>query len=437
MNNVNTILFQDKTKLRHYEVNGNHYVFDNLNMRLSKLDGSPKNFSGTKFISRDLVDLSEAKIQKRATYVGYNAIIELTDKCNLRCVYCYRQDHLKENVLDKQSAKGIIKHLIEIDRKNNLGGEIMRIIFFGGEPLLNFKILQFIVLELSRLILNYQLKFSVSTNGVLLTQDKIDFFEKYRFSVQVSFEGDEESQGNSRPFANGKNSFNVVQKNLDLIKQQKKGYSIAFSLSKLTSNIADKIDEQVQLGFINFNLLFIVDDIIGTNCLTFDDIDFIKHEIEAIVDKYIDYFRDGKIITIHPLFDSLTYLHTRIPKGVCNATVNVEAFGTNGDIYPCQRFLSIPEYKYGNVLSDMNEDIVFKIRDNKCYFASECSDCWMKAFCSGKCAFLRTIPRTSPKGNIGCIIQSIIWDAIIEGYIKLKEDYSDSLDYFYECKTSN
>lgn len=434
-NEITEMLLQRESDLRHYEVNGNHYLFDNLDMKLFNVSSNFIDGFNKKFVSRDLIELPEKVIQKRATYVGYNAIIELTDNCNLRCVYCYRQKQLNKNTLNNETAEGIVNHIVNIDKENKLEGEIIKVIFFGGEPLLNFKILQFIVVELSKSVKNYKLEFSVSTNGVLLTKEIIDYFEKYQFSVQVSFEGTKTAQGISRPFANGKNSYNVILKNIKLIKpHQKKYYTIAISLSKLTKNIGKRIKEYSKLGFEKFNILFIVDDIIGKNCLTISDIDIITYEIREIVKEYIEFIKEKEIITIHPFFENLTHLHTRIPRGVCNSTVNVEAFGTDGSIFPCQRFLSNSKYNYGNVLCGICDNKLLKIRGKKCHFSEKCSLCWMKVFCSGKCAFLQTIPENSDESIINCIIQSILWDEIIRGYIIIKEQYSNSLDYFYNYK---
>ncbi|MCD5424879.1 MAG: SPASM domain-containing protein [Methanosarcinaceae archaeon] len=129
-------------------------------------------------------------------------------------------------------------------------------------------------------------------------------------------------------------------------------------------------------------------------------------------------------------------LYTRIPKGVCNTTVNIEAFGQDGAIYPCQRFLSNPEFEYGNVNKGYNNEKLDKIKKKECFFDSYCAKCWMKVFCSGKCAYLQTIPNSNEKHKLDCIIQSIMWDSVIEFFIEINNESQESIDEFFKIKAN-
>ncbi len=430
---VREMLYQDKDYLRHYCINDSQYLFDNKDMKLYKVRGNSN--QKEKFVPRDSISLPISKPIPRAIYDGLTAIIELTDKCNLSCVYCYRQEQLDSNFLEMDTAETILSHFIKLDKEKSVSGDTIRVVFFGGEPLLNFKTLKFLVTELNKKIKNYIVKYNISTNGVLLSPDKLDFLVAHRFTIQISFEGEEIAQGKNRPFTNGTNSYSDIITNLSHINRRSKDLiTLAMSISKTTLDIDKTILRYVEQGYSKFNILFIVDDIINKINLTFEDIDFIKDCIHKITKVYFSLIKERKNVTIHPFYENLTYLHTRIPRGICSSTKTTEAIGSDGKIYPCQRFLSIKEFNYGTTQQGYDQEKLLKIRDEKCYYPEECSSCWVKNFCSGKCAYLRTIPSREEKGYIGCVIQSTLWDEIIKGYILLKENEEEALFEFFKNK---
>lgn len=431
------ILYFKSSDLRQYHINNKYYLFDNKDMRIMEVSEPDNEILDKKYVSRKDIDLTITKRQKRANYAGYNAIIELTNACNLRCVYCFRQEDLKNSHLDKQTCIQIINHIKAIDIEKKVEGDTIRVIFFGGEPLINFNNLKFIVDELKENINNYLLEYSISTNGALLTKEKIKFLIDNDFNSQISFEGDKEIQDKSRPFTKGKGSYDFINDKIKNIPNEHKNkFSLAFSVSRITKNIDEIIDKYISYGFTTFNLLFIIDDVIGVNQLTYNDIGYIKTVIKKILILYKKSIVSNKYIVIHPLFEIMTNLYTRIPKGVCNSTINIEAFGQDGAIYPCQRFLSNPEFEYGNVKKGYDIEKLDKIRSEECFFDSDCAKCWMKHFCSGKCAYLQTIPNSTEKNKLGCIIQSIMWDSVIEFFIEINIESENALDEFFRKKAN-
>ena len=278
---INKILFDNSNELRYYHIDNKHYVFDNNSMKLMEISKPKKIDIYEKFIDRSIIGIPNTKMQKRANYAGYNAIVELTNNCNLRCVYCFRQKNLKNSHLNKQTCVQIINHIKAIDKNRKIEGDTIRVIFFGGEPLLNFNSLKFMVNELKNNIENYKLEYSMSTNGTLLTTKIIEFLIENNFSSQISFEGDKEIQNKSRPFVDGKGSYDVVNDKIKKIpKKYRSEFTIALSVSKITKNIDEIISKYIKYGFTTFNLLFIIDDIIGVNQLTYNEIDYIQNVIK-------------------------------------------------------------------------------------------------------------------------------------------------------------
>lgn len=436
MNVYEDILYQDKNQIRYYKSNKYHYLFDNQDMSLYQISSPKNNMNNGDLVLRSSINISTRKKQERAVYNAYSAIIELTDSCNLKCVYCYRQTKLSNNYLSRDVSEKIIKHILEIDRGQQLKCEFIRVIFFGGEPLLNFKMIEYIVSELKDKIVNYKLRFSISTNGVLLKSSIIDFLCNNKFNIQVSFEGDDKTQGTSRPFINGNNSYDIIKSNLSSLSDEKKEFfTIGLSISKLTLDVPLAIYNLIDQGFSSFNLLFVIDDVLRINNLTVLDYDFIKKTVDSIVNIFIESIKSGKFITIHPIFDNLMFLESRIPTGTCSSTFSIEAFGTSGNIYPCQRFLSMSEYSYGNVTNGYDQKKLEQIRKKNTPDRVHCNNCWLESICSGKCAYLQAIYGEGDINEMSCVIQSIIWDSVIRGYINLKEDAPDNLHSYLLFKS--
>lgn len=430
------ILYQDKDYVRYYKSDKSHYLFDNQDMCLYQISSPNSHMNSGDLVSRELVKQSAGKKQERAVYNAYSAIIELTDNCNLKCVYCYRQMKLSNNYLSKDIANKIINHIIDIDRSKRIQCEFIRVIFFGGEPLLNFEMIEHIVSEVKSKVKNYKLRFSISTNGVLLKPSIIDFLCENKFNIQVSFEGEEKTQGVSRPFLNGKNSYDIIEANLSGLSNEKKEFfTVGLSVSKLTPDVPSAILNLIEQGFSSFNLLFVIDDILRVNNLTISDFEFIKKTVDNIVTIFVESIKSGKFITIHPIFDNLMFLESRIPTGACSSTFSIEAFGTSGNIYPCQRFLSMPEYSYGDVTKGYDEKRLEQIREKNMPDRTHCNNCWLETICSGKCAYLQAIYGEGEINEMSCVIQSIIWDSVIKGYIKLKEDAPDNLHSYLLFKS--
>lgn len=442
---IKDILSQPADTFRYFQVDGSSYLFNINNMRLHQVDSAlftnpPKSFYrfsefDDEFNSK-LKATAPAKVQ--AHYEGYNAIVEVTKNCNLSCVYCYRQNQLEIKNLDQETANQIIDYILAIDGKREIKGDSIRLIFFGGEPLLKFDIIQFIVLKLKNSIKNYKLKFHISTNGVELTKNKLKFLEDNEFNVQVSFEGEEQIQNSARPFKTGNGSFNIISENLSQINNHfKDKITIGISVSKLRFTISSTILKFVEMGFTKFNLLFITDDVLGINKIELTDKEALSKEIANIYSLYESEIAKGNKIVIHPITEIFTNLYTRIPEGKCNTTINVEAFNYDGRISPCQRFLSNPDYYYGDVSEGIDNEKVNKLRETNFCYSSYCESCWLNKICSGKCSYLNSIPFLDSSNQMGCYIRHLLWKSTIQSFIRLIIKNEAKLDEYmkgYLCK---
>lgn len=159
-------------------------------------------------------------------------ILRMTNSCNLNCSYCYdKSNHInpqKENLKVINNMNMLVESIDKILMNKNCKDKI---IFHGGEPLL-IDAITYEKLILKLIELNPNIKLSIQTNGTLLTKEHIDVFKKYNVSIGISLDGYNEEMNKCRVYANGKNTFNIVMKKIELLKNENAKFGLIMSLSK-------------------------------------------------------------------------------------------------------------------------------------------------------------------------------------------------------------
>jgi len=331
------------------------------------------------------------------------------------------------------TADAIINYIIRLDKGKKLVGNKIIVGFYGGEPLLNMPVLKHIVERLKTSIHNYPLYFNLITNGLLLSGSNLEYIIENHILTKVSFEGDEILQGKLRPAPNGKNAYKIIQSNLEKIPDAAKDL---FVVTPSVSRIAEKLDTIIKnyavSGFKKFSLQFIIDDIIEKNNIRLEDINKISGLMDDVTKAFIDLRITGMNIKVFPNFNYMICLHERTPKEHFYPVVNMEAFGCDGSIYPRTDCLSKRDYCYGSVWTGYNREKLNKVRDVK-FFFEECNDCWMEHFCSGLCFINPKSPYPDDEKKIvDCLIQNLLWQSAIRGYIYLNEKTNGNISEFFK-----
>ena len=159
-------------------------------------------------------------------------ILRMTNSCNLNCSYCYdKNNHInpqKENIKFLNNMNTLVDNIKKILVNKNCRDKI---IFHGGEPLLiDAKNYENLILKLIQF--NPYIRFSIQTNGTLLTKEHINVFKKYNVSIGISLDGYNEEMNKYRIYSNGKNSFKIIMKKIEILKNEKVKFGLIMSLSK-------------------------------------------------------------------------------------------------------------------------------------------------------------------------------------------------------------
>ena len=355
-----------------------------------------------------------------------NTVLEIANDCNLNCIYCYGDGGSygrKRELMSFNTAKRAIDLMVA----NSEGVSDLAVIFFGGEPLINFSVVKETLTYCKSIESNVGKKFSFSmtTNGTILNDEIFDFIKDNRVSVMISMDGGEELQNKHRCYCNGNGSFNDIKKNIVRFKEARGGFLTARATVCRTDIRFKKIrDDLLDLGFTNAITSMVDTREDSPLFIGGDYCDKILEQYEILSEDFIDAIKTGKKQLNNLISDGLDRLYfKRLKIRSCNAGNGGIAVGTDGNIYPCHRFMGMPEYIIGDLEFGINETSRGKYRTATIYTKDECKDCWARYLCSGGCAHTSAIHGGDVfhAPTCYCDIYKGLYEIILHTYWKLKE----------------
>lgn len=310
--------------------------------------------------------------------------INVTKNCNLNCSYCYVK---KENInLDKKVA------LDSIDFFINKFNEIEQILFFGGEPLLNFDVIKEIVKYFYYLFennkINYIPDFYIITNGTIINKKILNFIKNYEIGLTVSLDYPESAHNKSRISNNY--SYKMIIDNLKKIKKYVKnlGIELTYYLNHIDFNLIELYKSLYKLKFIDYLLLSYS---FTKDCFQKEYVKKFKREYLELIDYYFDQFlikNNKKIIRIIELDNIVKRIIYKSKRYYfCDAVIGTLLLDADGKIYPCQFFINSKNF-LGDIYKDFKEDFnyiknLFKEKLSK--NNKKCNECWNINLCN-RCA---------------------------------------------------
>lgn len=323
-----------------------------------------------------------------------NISLNVAQVCNLSCVYCYGVDgeYGLKGKMDEETAKKSIDFLIS-ESKNQ---KQISITFFGGEPLLNFPLIKKCV-DYSReesKKFGKDIQFSITTNGTKFNKEINDYLNTNKFSVLVSFDGDQETQDKNRPFRGGKGSYEKTLPKIKEFLKSRNGQATArATVTNHTTDLKILKSKLKDMGFRRANAtVATVSDYANENrgvlSINLEDERMKEvYESENIeAEEILNAIKNKKSLSeygtskIMQFIDQLkTKNKSRFACGVGRKMVGV---AINGDVYPCHRFVGEEKFKLGNV-SDFDSKSRAKYSQSYTDSHPVCSKCWAKYQCGG------------------------------------------------------
>lgn len=346
----------------------------------------------------DLLEKENLINTKKATYAKCKPFgrikamcLLICQDCNMRCKYCFAGDGSycgTKSFMSEDIAINAIDFLIEKSGKINT----LEVDFFGGEPLLNFKVVKNTVAYARKREKETGKKFhfTLTTNCLALSDKVIDFLNQEMNNVVLSIDGRKEVHDKIRKTAKGLETHDLVLKNAMNFRSKRgdKSYYVRGTYTAKNLDFSEDVMFLNDMGFDQISMEPVVTEIDDLK-IKEEHLDIIKKEYEKLAYKYIQRRKDkNKWFNFFHFYIDLFH-GPCLPKRLtgCGAGCDYISVDTNGDIFPCHQFTSKTDYKMGNVLDKTFKPEIAKFMScNVVTNKEKCDDCFAKYYCSGGCA---------------------------------------------------
>ena len=317
--------------------------------------------------------------------------LHIAHTCNLNCEYCFASQgkyHGERALMSLEVGKRAIDFLIE-----NSGSRVnLEVDFFGGEPLMNFEVVKEIVAYARSIEKKYNknFRFTLTTNGMLVDDDVIEFANKECHNVVLSLDGRKEIHDNLRKTVNGKGSYDViVPKFQEFVKRREgRGYYVRGTYTHNNTDFTYDIFHMADLGFTELSMEPVVCSPDDPYALTYDDLPVLFKQYEILAKEMLKREKEGRTLTFYHYMIDLTggpCIYKRISG--CGSGTEYMAVTPWGDLYPCHQFVGDDKYKLGDIWNGVdNHEVQNEFKLCNAYARPDCKDCWARLYCSGGCA---------------------------------------------------
>lgn len=310
--------------------------------------------------------------------------------CNMRCEYCFASTGdfgLGRHMMSFETGKQALDYLIENsgDRQN------LEVDFFGGEPLMNFGVVKQLV-EYARSRekdTNKNFRFTITTNGTLLDDAKIQYIDKEMYNVVLSVDGRKEVNDRVRKFASGAGSYDKFIEGYKKMAKLRgeKSYYVRGTFTKYNLDFASDVFHLYDLGFDQISVEPVVSDPKEKYSITQCDLPRIFNEYERLAELMLINEKKGKKFNFFHFMLDLDQGPCAIKRlRGCSCGNEYLAITPDGDIYPCHQFVGVDGFKMGNLTDKtFDEELKKKFAGAHIYSKEECRKCWARFYCSGGC----------------------------------------------------
>lgn len=344
-----------------------------------------------KLYTEDTFEDVAGTFKERSGNVIKALCLHVAHTCNLNCAYCFASQgkyHGERAVMSFEVGKRALDFLIE----NSGTRRNLEVDFFGGEPLMNWDVVKKLVAYARSVEKEYNknFRFTLTTNGMLIDDDVIEFANKEMSNVVLSLDGRKEIHDLTRVDFAGNGSYDrIVPKFKKLVDARDgKGYYMRGTFTHANPDFTKDVFHMADLGFTELSMEPVVCASDDPSALTPEDIEVVKKEYEILAEEMIKRKKEGRPFTFYHYMLDLTSgpcIYKRISG--CGSGTEYMAVTPWGDLYPCHQFVGEEEYKLGDIWNGVSNDAVREeFRSCNAYSREECKDCWAKLYCSGGCA---------------------------------------------------
>lgn len=351
------------------------------------------------FLKSSFVDRIEHPETKYIPYIIDRCIhditLQVTKDCNFNCRYCM---FANDNNIDRNHEKqymswDIAKRSVDFLYDHSKDCKNVTISFYGGEPLLNFKLIKDVVDYAEKCFFSKKIKYVMTINGSILSDEMIDYFAKHKFLLTISFDGPKEIQNFHRKFKEaGEETYDLVLRNILRLQNKHKDYFNNYvNFIPVTFE-----DENYQEVIDFFKTIDISSDKLHRSMAELRGIDYVNNNIYNFDNNFSDTDSSSNIdeksetVYSNKSVPPLTWHHN----GPCIPTLKRLMVTTDGSLYICEKIIEKKELSIGNIFDGVDISKVYDFLNIGKLTEDECKECWAMRFCS-MCAMYCIDPETN------------------------------------------
>jgi uncharacterized protein len=340
--------------------------------------------------TKDIYEEYIKDFKQRSTVVKA-LCLHIAHDCNLACKYCFAEEGEykgRRALMSYEVGRKALDFLIASsgNRRN------LEVDFFGGEPLMNWQVVKDLVAygREQEALHNKKFRFTLTTNGVLLSDEVMEFANREMSNVVLSIDGRKEINDSMRPSRNGKGSYELILPKFKKLAESRNqnNYYVRGTFTHNNLDFSEDVKHLADLGFKQISVEPVVAQPEESYAIREEDLPVLFEEYDRLAKLMLEYKKEGKDFNFFHFMIDLTggpCVAKRLSG--CGSGTEYLAVTPWGDLYPCHQFVGMPEYLMGNVddgivKPELREE--FKVCN--VYSKEKCRNCFAKFYCSGGCA---------------------------------------------------
>lgn len=338
-------------------------------------------------------DIYEKYIQefKNRETVVKALCLHIAHDCNLACRYCFAEEgeyHGRRALMSYEVGKKALDFLVA-----NSGGRVnLEVDFFGGEPLMNWQVVKDLVAYGRSLEDRHHKKFrfTLTTNGVLLNDEILEFANREMANIVLSIDGRKEIHDYMRPHRGGQGSYEEIVPKFQKVadSREQMNYYVRGTFTRHNLDFAEDVMHLADLGFKQISVEPVVADEGEEYAIRKEDVPRILEEYDRLAKELLHRQENGNGVNFfHFMIDLQGGPCVAKRLSGCGSGTEYLAVTPWGDFYPCHQFVGREEYLMGNVEEGITKaDIRDEFKLCNVYAKDKCRECFAKFYCSGGCA---------------------------------------------------
>lgn len=317
--------------------------------------------------------------------------LHIAHDCNLACKYCFAEEgeyHGRRALMSLEVGKKALDFLVA-----NSGNRInLEVDFFGGEPLMNWQVVKELV-EYGRSLEepnNKKFRFTLTTNGVLLDDEILEFANREMANIVLSIDGRKEIHDKMRPFRGGQGSYDLIVPKFQKVAEsrEQERYYVRGTFTHNNLDFSKDVLHLADLGFKQVSVEPVVAGPEDDYAITEEDLPVLMEEYDTLAREMVRRRKEGKGFNFfHFMIDLEGGPCVAKRLSGCGSGTEYLAVTPWGDLYPCHQFVGNEKFLMGNVKEGiLRTDIRDEFKCCNVYAKEKCRKCFAKFYCSGGCA---------------------------------------------------